>query len=212
MIGFANYAQTDSSKTKVFDNESIIVKSNGMLNATSTTVKAAPTANFNLSTENKINETAINNNLNTNNAPKSSILLENKAEDNDIIGLRYWQGKDVTHQKMSSQVDLGTLTTKSKRVKVECRDFGAIDGDRINIFLNENLISDDVGLKANNYVIYITLKEGYNRIDFKALNQGLVGPNTAEINVYDEHDNLLSSKQWDMPTGYIATLGVTKTN
>lgn len=210
--GFVAYAQVDSSKFGIFDNEKGIVKSNNLLKATSTNIKATPAANFNLSSENKINQNTINKNLEINNIAKKNILLESQPEDNDIIGLRYWKGKDVTHQKMSSQVDLGSLTTKSKTVKIECRDFGAIDGDRIKIFLNEAIISDDIGLKSNYFVIHITLKEGYNRIDFKALNEGLVGPNTAEISVYDEQDNLLSSKEWDMPTGYIATLGITKVN
>ena len=78
----------------------------------------------------------------------------------------------------------------------------------IRIFLNEQVVSDNIGLKGNYYVYYITLEKGYNRIDFQAINQGLSGPNTAELNLYDANGNLISSKEWALGTGQNATLGV----
>jgi hypothetical protein len=57
-------------------------------------------------------------------------------------------------------------------------------------------------------MVYLELNEGYNRIDFQALNQGLSGPNTAELRLYDANDNLISSNEWNLLTGQIATLGV----
>ena len=60
------------------------------------------------------------------------------------------------------------------------------------------------------YVLYVNLEPGYNRIDFQALNQGFSGPNTAELNVYDDKGNLISAKEWNMPTGATATIGIIK--
>jgi len=57
-------------------------------------------------------------------------------------------------------------------------------------------------------VYYLTLEKGYNRIDFQAINQGLSGPNTAELNLYDANGTLISSKEWNLETGQTATLGV----
>ena len=87
---------------------------------------------------------------------------------------RYWQNKDVTHQKLKSSVSLGTLNSKTKTVKVECRDYSYVDGDRIRIYLNEHVVSDNIGLKANYYVYYLTLEKDlinpiYVSIEFKEI-------------------------------------------
>ena len=49
-----------------------------------------------------------------------------------------------------------------------------------------------------------------NKFDFKALNQGSSGPNTAELRVFDEEQKLLSSNQWNLSTGATATFIVVK--
>ena len=56
----------------------------------------------------------------------------------------------------------------------------------------------------------IDLKPGFNKFDFKALNQGFSGPNTAELRVFDEDQKLLSSNQWNLSTGATATFIVVK--
>ena len=93
-------------------------------------------------------------------------------------------------------------------VKIECRDYSYVDGDRIRIYLNEKVVSDNIGLKGSYYVYYVNLEKGYNRVDFQAINQGFSGPNTAELNVYDANGVLISSKEWALETGQTATLGV----
>ena len=151
----------------------------------------------------------IDNNLKKyNNSNNQNFLMETLPEDRDITGKKYWQNKDVTHQKLKSYVSLGTLNSKTKTVKVECRDYSYVDGDRIRIYLNEHVVSDNIGLKANYYVYYLTLEKGYNKVDFQAINQGLSGPNTAELNVYDANGTLISSNEWGLATGEVATLGI----
>jgi hypothetical protein len=51
----------------------------------------------------------------------------------------------------------------------------------------------------------VPLKSGFNKIDFEALNQGTSGPNTAQLNIYDEIGNLLASYEWNLLTGNKAT-------
>ena len=119
-------------------------------------------------------------------------------------------GKDITDDKILSSVSLGNVNTKSKKIKIEFKDFGLIDGDRIKIFLNENTIKQNIVLSGNYFFIYINLEPGFNRIDFQALNEGSVGPNTAAINVFDDSGNLIASNQWNLTLNEIATLGVIK--
>jgi len=208
-----SFSQSDTtkvlSKTKKIDNEINVKKSTNKLKAKPATTKSNPNSNIDFKIESKPNAAAINKNLNQHKSTNNqNFLMETLPEDRDIIGLKYWKGKDVTHNKLESHLSLGTISSTSKTVKIECRDHSYIDGDRIRIFLNEKVVSTNISLKGNYYVVYVNLEPGYNRIDFQALNQGLSGPNTAELNVYDDKGNLISSKDWNLPTGYIATLGI----
>lgn len=205
------FAQSDTTKTKKITTEVPIIKSSDKLKAKSQNVRVEPNSNINLNIEKKLNTNAINKNLNQYSSKSNdNFLMETLPEDKDITGKKYWKGKDVTHKKLESHFSLGTIKSTTKTVKIECRDHSYVDGDRIRIFVNEKVISDNIGLKTNYYVLYVNLEPGYNRIDFQAINQGFSGPNTAEVNVYDANGNLISSKDWNLPTGYIATLGIIK--
>lgn len=213
LISFSSatlFSQNDSTTTKKLKGELGTAKGNYQLKAVSATKKVEPVSNFNLKINEKLNTAAIDKNLNENkpSAQTQNFLLEELPEDKDIIGKKYWKGKDVTHQKLRSDLSLGTLTSKTEMVKIECRDFSYVDGDRIQIYLNDKVVSKNIGLKGNYYVLYINLKKGYNKIDFEALNQGSSGPNTAELKVYDANGLLLTSKGWGLTTRQIATIGI----
>lgn len=209
MLIKTSYAQSDTTKIKKFDNEINITKSTNQLKATTQNNTINPNNQIDFNINKQLNTAAINKQLNTTKPNNNSnFLLENLPENNDIIGKKYFNNKDVTHTKLKSNYSLGTVKSTTKTVKVECRDYSYVDGDRIRIFVNEQIVSDNIGLKGNYYVYYITLKEGYNRVDFQAINQGLSGPNTAELNLYDANGNLISSKEWALGTGENATLGV----
>jgi hypothetical protein len=202
-----------SSKSIKMDSKSGVLKSKTPIKATFENKKIAPPVqNIDLKIDEKLNTSAINENLEQNkaNSKNQNFLMETLPEDKDIIGLKYWKGQDVTHKKLESSVSLGTVKSTTKTVKIECRDFGLVDGDRIQIYLNNTIVSTNIGLKGNYFVVYLNLEEGYNRIDFQALNQGYSGPNTAEMIVYDAMGNTISSKEWNLATGETATLGIIK--
>ncbi|MFZ3273505.1 MAG: hypothetical protein WA143_04465 [Lutibacter sp.] len=211
------FSQTDSGKTATkpikMDNNAGVLKSKTPIKATFENTKIAPPIqNIDLKIDEKLNTSAINENLeqNKSNSKNQNFLMETLPEDKDIIGLKYWKGQDVTHKKLESSVSLGTVKSTTKTVKIECRDFGLVDGDRIQIYLNNTIVSTNIGLKGNYFVVYLNLEEGFNRIDFQALNQGYSGPNTAEMIVYDAMGNTISSKEWNLATGETATLGIIK--
>ena len=91
--------------------------------------------------------------------------------------------------------DLGSFKTKSLTVNVSYRDYGEVDEDQIRVLLNDKTIATSVYLDSNFEGFDITLVEGFNKIDFEALNQGRLGPNTAEFRVYDDKGNLISASQ-----------------
>ncbi len=213
LISVNSFSQSDTAKSKKMDHEAGMLKSKTPIKATFENTKIAPPSpNIDLNIDEKLNTSAINENLNQNNSTSKNqnFLMETLPEDKDIIGLKYWKGQDVTHKKLESNFSLGTVKSTTKTVKIECRDFGLVDGDRIQIYLNNSVVSSNIGLKGNYFVVYLNLEEGYNRIDFQALNQGYSGPNTAEMIVYDAMGNIISSKYWNLATRETATLGIIK--
>ena len=106
--------------------------------------------------------------------------------------------------------NLGFLETDSNYIIIKCRDHEYIDGDRIRLMINGSIIYSNITLSSNFYIVDIDLKDGYNNIEFIALNEGEASPNTAQLVVYDEFGKLLSNKKWLISTGYKATLGVYK--
>ena len=85
-----------------------------------------------------------------------------------------------------------------------------MDGDRVKLYVNEQVIRRSITLEGGYYIIDVNLVEGFNRIDIEALNQGSSGPNTAEFKVFDDNGNLLAAREWNILTGYIATMVVMK--
>ena len=150
--------------------------------------------------------------------PSYSVIPEKKRRgmqgpdprDRDVLKSKYWNGQDVSVRKFKTSLELGKLETDSNSIRIICRDHSFVDGDRVKLYVNEEVIRRSITLKAGYYSINVQLKDGYNRIDIEALNQGSSGPNTAEFKVLDEKGQLLGDKEWNILTGYIATLVVMK--
>lgn len=106
--------------------------------------------------------------------------------------------------------DLGNFSTGSVTAKVMYRDAAYVDGDQIRVYLNDKVIQYQVNLGSNFQGFEIVLEKGFNKIEFEALNQGSSGPNTAEFKVYDDKGVLISGSQWNLGTGFKATIILVK--
>lgn len=108
-------------------------------------------------------------------------------------------------------ISLGDFRTKSEYFIVKLRDFGAIDGDLVKVSSNDKVIRDQLFLEASFKEVKITLANGFNKLDFEALNIGSLGGNTAEIQVYDDKGQLVTNDYWDnLAAGFKASIIVTK--
>ncbi len=105
---------------------------------------------------------------------------------------------------------LGSFKTKSFTSTIRYRDAAFVDGDKINVYLNDKIIEPEVVLDGAFKEFKIQLENGINKIDFEALNEGFASPNTAEFQVYDEKGVVVSGSQWNVGTGYKATLILVK--
>ncbi len=204
----AVFSQKDTSKNKPLNDDKKIIMGNTKIEAVKSKEKVIPSVDIDLNKPNKIDKKVVLNDKKP--ITKQPFSIEILPKEKDIVEKRFWMGNDVSEKKLESHLSLGTINSKSKTVKIECRDFGAIDGDRIRIYVNGKVVSQNLILNGSFFFVYINLEPGYNRIDFQALNEGLVGPNTAELIVYDQTGIMISSKEWNLGTGAIATLGVIK--
>lgn len=101
---------------------------------------------------------------------------------------------------------LGGVKTQSHTSTVRYRDAAAIDGDKIKVYVNDKLVEPEVVMDKEYKGFKIDLKEGVNKIDFVALNEGFASPNTAEFQVYNDKGAVIKSSQWNVGTGYKATV------
>lgn len=105
---------------------------------------------------------------------------------------------------------LGEIKTGSQFLSIKYRDHEYVDGDRIRVYVNEDIVQASVFLSGNFAGFTLNLEEGENIIAFEALNQGSSGPNTAELHVYDENGFIISAKEWNLLTGNVARVKVIK--
>ena len=117
---------------------------------------------------------------------------------------------NVNKSKFSKDFYLGDLETESDYIIIKCRDHEYVDGDRIRLMINGAVLHPNILLSSVFYVVDVDLDDGYNNVDFIALNEGESSPNTAQLIVLDEFGKQLSNKKWLISTGYKAKLVVFK--
>ncbi|MCG9972400.1 hypothetical protein [Christiangramia crocea] len=127
----------------------------------------------------------------------------------DVIKEKWKKDREIKEEYKFDQ-SLGNVVTKGKFVEVYCRDHEYVDGDKVQIFVNGELVARSISLHAGFQPVLVTLQDGFNSIEFVALNQGTSGPNTAELRVLSEKGEQLAVKEWNLLTGAKAQLIVVK--
>ena len=144
--------------------------------------------------------------------PKPIDLRENPnglMTEADVIKKKWSKDKEIKEEYRRDQ-SLGNVVTQGRFVEVYCRDHQYIDGDKVQIIVNGELVAASMNLHAGFQPILVTLQDGFNSIQFVALNQGSSGPNTAELRVLSEKGEQLAKKEWNLLTGAKAELIVVK--
>jgi hypothetical protein len=105
---------------------------------------------------------------------------------------------------------LGDVKSSGKFIGIVCRDHEYVDGDRVKIYMNDMVVEQNLLLTGAFKGINVDLQDGFNRLDFEALNHGSSAPNTAQVDVYNDKGELIYSNKWLLSAGSKATLIVTK--
>lgn len=120
------------------------------------------------------------------------------------------EGNNFDSDKYKNDMDFGVINSNSKQIGFMFRDHMAFDGDRVDIFLNGEIIAENVLLRPGFTTIKVPMEIGFNKVEFVALNQGQSGPNTAQLRISDEAGNLLSNNIWNLLTGVKASVVIVR--
>lgn len=104
----------------------------------------------------------------------------------------------------------GDYTTNAKSIRIMYRDYSAIDGDLLRVYVNGDIIQPRAYLTQGFSGFKLDLKEGSNEIIFQAINTGSSGPNTAEYRIVDENNKRISNKVWALEAGIKVTVVIVK--
>jgi len=116
----------------------------------------------------------------------------------------------VSREIVNSDMFLGEFTVTTFDISIACRDYGAVDGDNVSIWLNDELVIPSIYLESGLKKYKLVLKEGLNTIRIEALNTGELFPNTGQFVFYDGHEVVVTNQQWALNTGYKAIVKIRK--
>lgn len=153
------------------------------------------------------NLTSKNNNPGVKMLPDKQLL---QAGHDLVIDPKVGEKEKKSSKKHFGDQYLGDVKTTAKFVGIVCRDHEYVDGDRVKIYLNGEVVEPNILLSGSFKGVNIDLVKGFNRIDFEALNQGSSGPNTAQVVVADEKGEVIHNNRWNLSTGSKASLIVVK--
>ncbi len=116
----------------------------------------------------------------------------------------------VSREIVNSDMFLGEYTVTTFDISIACRDYGAIDGDNVSIWLNDQLVVAAIYLESGMKKYKLELKEGLNTIRIEALNTGEFFPNTGQFIFYDGHEVVVTNQKWALNSGYNAIVKIRK--
>lgn len=125
------------------------------------------------------------------------------------------ENQKLKSEGLSSVVDnsdsfLGEFIITTFKLNIECRDYGAIDGDIVRIWLNDEIVVPRIDLISGYRRYTLEVKEGINVIQIEALNTGQLFPNTGQFGFLDAHEKLITNQQWNLNSGYKAIIKIRK--
>jgi hypothetical protein len=120
------------------------------------------------------------------------------------------RGDGEMYKAIRKNVHLGYFYTKSKYLVIKYRDHGLIDSDQIQLLNNDKVLASNEVLEGSFKSVQFDLSMGFNKVDVLALNQGMVGDNTAEYEIYDDQGKKITDEILSLATSFRATIVVVK--
>ena len=103
-------------------------------------------------------------------------------------------------------MNLGQFVVYTPSVNLDSRDYGAIDGDIVRVWVNGKIVTNRIYLDAKFQEIVLDLDKGVNVIEIEALNYGELSPNTGQFTFYDANKEFVTNQYWNLGIGYKARI------
>ena len=116
----------------------------------------------------------------------------------------------LSQEIVNSDVFLGEFIVYTNELNTKCRDYGTVDGDKVRIWLNDEIVMVNIVLDSGFKSFMLNLNEGLNIIKIQALNVGEFFPNTGQFIFYDANGKVVTDQNWGLNAGYNAVIKVRK--
>lgn len=124
------------------------------------------------------------------------VYVANMAKDLSKTMIREGLKEDTSFLDRMDR-DLGEFRTKSDFLFISYRDYIQIDGDLINIYINDKLFRSQLYLYSQMSQVKIPLVLGINKVELVVASTGTSGGNTAEIHAGDDAGKGITEEYWN---------------
>jgi hypothetical protein len=112
----------------------------------------------------------------------------------------------ISPELFNRDMNLGQFVVYTQKVNLNSRDYGAIDGDLVRVWVNGVVITNQIYLESQFKQIVLNLEKGINIIEIEALNYGELSPNTGQFAFYDDNKEFITNQYWNLGIGYKARI------
>lgn len=140
----------------------------------------------------------------------SNVQLRNPSEIYTEKIQNQMKKEGITKEILNSDYFLGEFVVYTTELNMSCRDYSAVDGDVVRIWLNGEMVVQGVTLESGFRKFQFQLKEGLNIIQIEALNTGEFFPNTGQFVFLDGNKKQVTNQNWGLNSGYKAIVKIRK--
>ena len=112
----------------------------------------------------------------------------------------------IRPELFNRDMDLGQFVVYTPKINLDSRDYGIVDGDLVRVWVNGQIITNQIYLESKFKEIVLNLEKGLNVIEIEALNYGELSPNTGQFTFYDQNKEFVTNQYWNLGIGYKARI------
>lgn len=138
--------------------------------------------------------------------PPKSYPLKNPAEDYTDKFNQQLKEEGIRPELFNRDMNLGQFVVYTPTVNLNSRDYGAIDGDLVRVWVNGKIVTNRIYLEAKFQELILDLEKGMNVVEIEALNYGDLSPNTGQFAFYDANKEFVTNQYWNLGIGFKARI------
>jgi len=112
----------------------------------------------------------------------------------------------ISPELYNRDMNLGQFVVYTQQISLNSRDYGAIDGDLVRVWVNGVIVTNRIYLESEFKVLVLNLEKGINVVEIEALNYGELSPNTGQFTFYDSNKEFITNQYWNLGIGYKARI------